>query len=282
MALKNVLGKGIGAILEDVEKAYNNDLLDEDSIQDINLKYIAQNPYQPRKNFDKQAIQDLANSIEQHGLIQPVIVIKQGLDDYILIAGERRLRATKILGKKTIRAIISDLDFSKIRELAIIENIQREDLNPIELAISYSELMKEYKITQEELSKTLKKSRTQITNTLRLLKLTDTTRQNLIDGKLSQGHAKVIIGLDETEETKIVNSIIGQKLSVRETELLVKKLKDKDSPKIEIKKNEINKEVEKIITLLNNQNIIVKNINNKALKITLNKESISKLLLILS
>lgn len=276
MALKSVLGKSIGAILEDVEQAYNNDLVDENNIQNLNLSYIELNPYQPRQHFDEEAIKELSESIKTHGLIQPVIVIKDGLDRYTLIAGERRLRATKLLGSKTIKAIISDLNFAKIRELAIIENIQREDLNPIELATSYEALMKEYKITQEELSKTLKKSRTQITNTLRLLKLSTNTKQNLVEGKLSQGHAKVIIGLQESEEAKIVNSIIGQKLSVRETELLVKKMKDKDTPIKDIKKVEINKNLEKLVLLFERHNIKSK-ISGNDLKLILNNQTILKL-----
>ncbi len=140
----------------------------------------------------------------------------------MLLAGERRLRASKLVGLTTIKAIVADIESKNLRELALIENIQREDLNPIELAIAYKELIEEYKITQDGLSEIIHKSRTQITNTIRLLSLSQQTKNYLAEGVLSQGHAKVLVGLEAKDEETIVNTILGQKLSVRETETLVR------------------------------------------------------------
>ncbi len=226
MAVKRALGRGLGSILDDVENAYSRDLSSsQDLVRDIDVSRISPNPYQPRKYFNEKAIQELGESIKKHGLLQPIIVVKKD-DDYMLLAGERRLRASKDAGLKTIRAIVADIESENLRELALIENIQREDLNPIELAAAYKELIGEYNITQEELSQIIKKSRTQITNTLRLLALQQKTKNLLIQGELSQGHAKILVGLESADEETIVNTIIGQKLSVRETEQLVKKLKN--------------------------------------------------------
>ena len=172
----------------------------------------------------------LFRSIQKHGILQPILVVEKD-GDFVLLAGERRLRASKIAGLENIRAIVADIESEKLRELALIENIQREDLNPIELAKSYSELIGEYKITQEELSEIIHKSRTQITNTLRLLLLSETTQKYICEGKLSQGHAKVMVGLSKDDESRVVQTVLGQKLSVRETEILIRKLKENKSPK---------------------------------------------------
>lgn len=226
MAAKKALGRGLGAIFEDVEDAYSKEMnSSEDLVRKIDVNRILPNPYQPRKYFNEESIKELSESIKKHGLLQPIIIIEKG-GDYVLLAGERRLRAAKEAGLDTIRAIVADKESKNLRELAIIENIQREDLNAIELAVAYKELIEEYSITQEGLSQIIKKSRTQITNTLRLLALSEKTKSFLIEGKLSQGHAKVIIGLGLKDEETAVHTIIGQKLSVRDTELLVKKLKN--------------------------------------------------------
>jgi len=267
MAKKSALGKGLSAILEDVEDAYRQDL-DENSsnsiVKEIYLSSIKPNPYQPRKVFDEEALSNLSHSIKKHGLLQPIVVVKKD-DGFMLIAGERRLRASKLAGLDTIKAIVTDFESENLRELALIENIQREDLNPIELATSYSKLIEEYGITQEELSDIIHKSRTQITNTMRLLRLTPYT-QNLISvGKVSQGHAKVLVGLDEKKERLIVDTIIGQKLSVRDCEELVKKIKatnDVEYPSKIVKKYD-NKEIAKIVDLLKEKGIkSKKNSNN--------------------
>jgi len=230
MAKKNALGKGLSAILEDVEDAYRQDIDDNRSdslVKEIDINSITPNPYQPRKVFEQDALMNLSESIKKHGLLQPIVVVQKE-DGYMLIAGERRLRASKIAGLKSIKAVVTDFESENLRELALIENIQREDLNPIELAHSYSKLIEEYGITQDELSDIIHKSRTQITNTMRLLRLSDKTQRLIQEGKISQGHAKVLVGLDEKKENMIVDTIIGQKLSVRECEELVKRVKGSD------------------------------------------------------
>ncbi|MBV5278387.1 MAG: ParB/RepB/Spo0J family partition protein [Campylobacteraceae bacterium] len=228
MSAKKVLGRGLSAIIEDVEEAYKQDIeQSRNLVREINVDEIIANPYQPRVHFNEVALKELSESIKRHGLLQPIIVVaKDGT--YMLLAGERRLRASKLAGFTKIKAIVADIESKNLRELALIENIQREDLNPLELAIAYKELIEEYKITQDGLSEIIHKSRTQITNTIRLLSLSDKTKEYLVEGTLSQGHAKVLVGLEPKEEETIVNTILGQKLSVRETEALVKKLKTTD------------------------------------------------------
>ncbi|MDR1007871.1 MAG: ParB/RepB/Spo0J family partition protein [Campylobacteraceae bacterium] len=226
---KQALGRGLSAIFEDVEEAYKQEFQHDNSrVQEIDIDKIKPNPYQPRFVFKEDALKDLAASIKKHGLLQPILVIKKD-DDFMLLAGERRLRASQMAGFTTIKAIIADYESEKLRELALIENIQREDLNPIELGRAYQELIDEYNITQDGLSEIIHKSRAQITNTIRLLSLCDRTKHLIAEGKLSQGHAKVIVGLDAIDEETIVNTILGQHLSVRETENLVKQLKSNPS-----------------------------------------------------
>ncbi|EAI3823814.1 ParB/RepB/Spo0J family partition protein [Campylobacter coli] len=221
--------RGLSSLMGDVREVYSRELgLDKNQVSLIEISKITPNPFQPRKTFDEAALNELANSIKEHGLIQPIIVLKKN-DSFILVAGERRLRATQILGKENILAFVSDSDESKLRELALIENIQRENLNPIELANSYKDLIEVYNITQENLAELIHKSRTQITNTLRLLNLDPKTQELIASGKISQGHAKVLVGLDKEDEKVLVDSILGQKLSVRDTERLVQKVKNKEN-----------------------------------------------------
>lgn len=222
---KKALGRGLGAIFEDVEEAYRQEFQqNSSSVKEISIELITPNPYQPRLSFNEEALRELSESIKKHGLLQPIIVIKKD-NGYMLLAGERRLRASKLAGFKNIKAIVADYESEKLRELALIENIQREDLNPIELAKSYQELIDEYNITQEGLREIVHKSRAQITNTIRLLSLSEKTKKLISEGKISQGHAKIIVGLDEKTEETIINTILGQHLSVRETENLVKQVK---------------------------------------------------------
>ena len=237
MAKKSGLGRGLGDILEDIGSNYEsqfNEVIETsdvaDSVAEIDVELIDPNPYQPRKHFDKEKLQELSDSIKRHGLLQPIVVISVD-DRYILIAGERRLRATKLAKLDTIKAIIAqvDLDEIRLRELALIENIQRENINPIELAQSYKELIEVHNITHEELSNIVNKSRSQITNTLRLLNLDPYVQENVIAGKISQGHAKILVGLDNKEQKVLVDTILGQKLSVRELEELVSRVKSKNS-----------------------------------------------------
>jgi len=218
------LGRGLDALLGEVGEAYENEGTQKDSILDINLSEIRPNPYQPRKTFNDESLQELADSIKDDGLIQPIVVVEE-LEGYVLIAGERRFRASKLAKLKTIKAVVLNKDDENIRKIALLENIQRENLNAIELANAYNELINNQDLTQEELAATIHKSRTHITNTLRLLQLSQKTQQALLDKKISAGHAKVLVGLNDKEQELIVNSIIGQKLSVREVEKIIKDMK---------------------------------------------------------
>ena len=238
------LGRGLGDILSEVEEAYKKDLSDIESfdleasgarVEELLVDEISPNPYQPRKHFDEDALHELSLSVQKHGLLQPIVVIEKE-NGYLLIAGERRLRAHKLAKISTIKAIVADADIDdfKLRELALIENIQRENLNAIELANSYAELIEVHSITHDELSSIVHKSRSQITNTMRLLALSTYAKDKLSSGKISQGHAKVLVGLDEKKQKIIIDSIIGQKLSERDAENMVKK--HKSNPSMSIKK----------------------------------------------
>lgn len=266
---KNKLGRGLSSILDDVEDAYRKDVEEDSSIiKELSLELIVPNIHQPRKHFDQNALKDLSDSIVKHGLLQPIVVVQKD-NGYMIIAGERRYRATKLAGLKKIDAIVANYNSKNLRELALIENIQRENLTPLELANSYKELIEEYSITQEELSSIIYKSRSQITNTLRLLSLTPHTQELLNIGKITQGHAKVIVGLDEKTEIMIADTIVGQKLSVRDSEDLIKSIKSSPSKNLE---TEIKKEIQDIKEIKN----IVKKLTDLGFK---TKKSGNKLIL---
>ena len=218
------LGRGLDALLGEIDEAYENEGTQRDEIIEISLKEIRPNPFQPRKTFNDVALSELAESIKKDGLLQP-IVVSEDIDGYVLIAGERRFRASKLAKLKEIRAIVLNSDEQKMRQFALIENIQREDLNAIELASAYGELLKIHDMTHDELAMMIHKSRTHITNTLRLLQLSIKTQKALLEKKITAGHAKVLVGLDDKEQQIVVNSIIGQKLSVREVEAMIKSMK---------------------------------------------------------
>jgi len=222
------LGRGLDALFGEMEDAYDSEGSQNDTILEIALKDIRPNPFQPRKTFNEESLLELAESIKNDGLIQP-IVVKEDIDSYIIIAGERRLRASKLAKLKDIRAIVLNSDEEKMRQFALIENIQREELNSVELAFAYQELLKLHDNTHEELSQKIHKSRAHITNTLRLLQLSAKTQKALIEKKITAGHAKVLVGLDEKQQQLAVNSIIGQKLSVREVEAMVKNMKQEET-----------------------------------------------------
>ena len=259
------LGRGLGELLGEVESAYENSTRSNKSgVFKIEVTAIKANPNQPRKIFDEEKLNDLSESIKEHGLLQPIVVIENGNNSYTLVAGERRLRAHKLANIDKIKAIIIDTDEFKLRELALIENIQRDDLNIIELAYCYAQLLNEHSITHEELSRKVFKSRTSITNTLRLLQLNSYVQQFLASDKISAGHAKIMLGLTNDEQKMVCDSIVGQKLSVRETEKLVKELKEKDieKPKKDKPKDAYN------FTPLNN---IVEKLKENSLKVKVEK-----------
>ena len=243
MAKIQALGSGLGELLGEVQSAYEKNLNEyTESVIELNVDIIKPNPFQPRKTFEQDSLNDLAQSILDHGLLQPILVYDDA-GDFFLIAGERRLRASKIAKKSTIKAIVANdfIDKSRLREVALIENIQRENLNPLELAHSYQELIDDYKITHEDLAKRLKKSRTQITNSLRILELCSYVQDLIAKNKITQGHAKVMVGLTEKDQEVLADSIVGQKLSVRETENLIKNLKQSQSSQKKRAVSNINK-----------------------------------------
>jgi ParB family chromosome partitioning protein len=223
------LGRGLGELLGEIEEAYESEIPSSESVIELPLSQIKPNPYQPRKHFDERSLAELADSIKTYGIIQPIVVVED-IDGYILVAGERRLRASKLAKLKTIRAVIAHIDAEKMRQQALIENIQRDELNVVDLAHAYGELLEVHGITHEELSGMVHKSRAHITNTLRLLQLSKKTLAALKEGKISAGHAKVLVGLSDKEQATYVASIIGQKLSVRDIEAMTKSAKNVAAP----------------------------------------------------
>jgi ParB family transcriptional regulator, chromosome partitioning protein len=217
---RNVLGRGLGALMDDADK-----MLPGAGINEIELSKIEANPFQPRTNFDEETLKELADSIKEIGLIQPITLRKIADDKYQIIAGERRLRAAQMAGLESIPAYIRKAKDEGMLEMALVENIQREDLDSIEIALSYQRLLEELQFTQEELSTRIGKKRSTIANYLRLLKLPAVIQKGLIDKQISMGHARAIINIDDSEtQTLIYNQIIKMGLSVRRVEEIVRNL----------------------------------------------------------
>jgi len=236
---RNTLGRGLGSLLNVSEKKVEESIFDEIQINKIEI-----NKDQPRKSFNVEKIKELSLSIKQHGIIQPITVRRIDNDKFQLISGERRFRASKLIGNKTIPSFIRDTDDKNLLELALIENIQRENLNSIEIAISYKKLIDELKINQEKLGARVGKDRTTINNYLRLLKLPPTIQKGLKDNKIQMGHARSLIAIETSElQLKIYQLILVNKLSVRKTEELVRNLnKQKRSiPKEKSRTNNLEK-----------------------------------------
>lgn len=222
------LGKGLGALIPD-QPISENESKTNDSVSLININLIKANGNQPRKNFDEHKIIQLSESIKEYGIIQPIVLKADG-DTYSIIAGERRWRAAKIAGIKEVPAIIMDLSDKEILEVSLIENIQRQDLNPIEEALAYKRLIEDFKLTQEELSNRIGKSRTSVTNLLRLLNIDDRVKDYLIDGVISEGHARALLSLENKDvQYELAQEIIDEGLSVRQTEKLIKNVSNKKS-----------------------------------------------------
>ena len=246
MAVKrNGLGKGLDSLIpnknekkpktsakiDDREKK-EEEVLESGEIM-VKINQVEPNRDQPRKDFDEDALVELADSIKQFGILQPLIVQKKK-DYYEIIAGERRWRAAKIAGVKEVPVIVKEFTDQEIVEISLIENIQRENLNPIEEAMAYKRLLEEFNLKQDEVAERVSKSRTAVTNSMRLLKLSPRVQQMIVDDMISTGHARALLAIDDEEQQYILaNKIFDEKLSVRETEKLVKALKN---PKKEIKK----------------------------------------------
>lgn len=200
--------------------------------QKIKLSLIEPNREQPRKNFDEEALQELSDSIKQYGIIQP-LVVKKNADYYEIIAGERRWRAAKMAGLKEVPVIIKEYTDQEIVEISLIENIQRENLNPIEEAIAYKRLLDEFHLKQEEVAKRVAKSRTTVTNSLRLLKLDERVQQMVINEKLTSGHVRALLSIeDKNAQCEVAKKVFDEKLSVRDTEKLVKLVLSPKVPKV--------------------------------------------------
>ena len=220
MATKKGLGKGLGALLS-VDGIPETQ---KDSVVELKINDISPNSEQPRKRFNEEALQELADSIKENGVIQPIIVSKRGTG-YRIVAGERRWRASRLAGMKVIPAIVRDLTDQQTMEQALIENIQRQDLNPLEEAFAMDNLMKEHGLTQEALAKKLGKSRPAIANTLRLINIDESLQDFIRNGDLSAGHARALLAItDKEEQKKAADVVMIKEMSVRETEEYVKKI----------------------------------------------------------
>lgn len=243
MAVKKGLGKGLGNLIPDsdkeaqktkvVEKVVEKKVIVKEPAETIvKINEVEPNKNQPRRTFDEDALLELAESIKQHGVIQPLIVKKRD-KYYEIIAGERRWRAAKMAGLKEIPIVIKDLSDQEIMEVALIENIQREDLNPIEEAQAYQRLIKEYNYKQDELAERVSKSRVAVTNSMRLLKLDERVQKMIIDDMISAGHARALLAITDSEKQyTIAMKVFDEKLSVRETEKLIKNLDKQVKPKV--------------------------------------------------
>lgn len=245
------LGKGLDSLIpnaigENKKKNYEEKTeqnVNKESEKSIKITMIEPNRDQPRKNFDEDTLQELADSIKQFGLIQPILVQDRN-DHYEIIAGERRWRAAKMAGLKEVPVIIRNLSEQEIVEISLIENIQRENLNPIEEAQAFKRLLTEFNLKQDEVAERVSKSRTAVTNSMRLLKLCQEVQQMVIDEMISTGHARAILSIEDPEEQyMIAQKIFDEKLSVRDVEKLVKNL---NKPKAEKQKQEIHKSLEYI------------------------------------
>ena len=238
---KKGLGKGLDSLIPDnksmksvtSEKTVESkeDAAAKSGVQVMKINEVEPNRDQPRKNFDEDALLELSDSIKQFGVLQPLLVRKRK-DYYEIIAGERRWRAAKLAGVKEVPVIEKEYTDQEILEICLIENIQRENLNPIEEAIAYKRLLEEFNLKQDEVAERVSKSRTAVTNSMRLLKLSDKVQQMIIDDMISTGHARALLAIDDPElQYTLANKIFDEKLSVRETEKLVKEIKNPKKPK---------------------------------------------------
>lgn len=241
---KQALGRGLSALLKDP----NNDIQSAQdtnadkvigNIVELDLDFIEVNPFQPRTNFSEESLRELATSVKELGIIQPITVRKVGLNKYQLVSGERRFRASKLLGLETIPAYVRIANDQESLEMALVENIQRQDLDPIEIALSYQRLIDEINLTQEQMSERVGKKRSTITNYLRLLKLDPIIQTGMRDGFISMGHGRALIAIeDQSVQLDIYEKILSNKLSVRETENLIRTYNTSEEIEIPAKKAE--------------------------------------------
>lgn len=242
--IKKGLGRGLESLFAMYEEEVGNEKItneepkkekaeQKNGVVELDISSVKPNPNQPRKNFDEEALNDLAKSIKVHGVIQPIVVNNQGDGTYLIIAGERRYRASKIAGLTKIPAVVKNYTEKQIKEISIIENLQREDLNPIESARAIKQLMEEYKLTQEEVSERIGKSRSNIANILRLLSLYPDVIKMVEDGRLSAGHARCLVVVDNSfDQIKLANMAVKAKWNVRDLEKAVKKAQNPTSTSV--------------------------------------------------
>lgn len=230
---KKGLGKGMGSFFDSEDVSEITASPSEGATQELSLSEIEPNKNQPRKTFDKEKIQALANSIKEQGIIQPIVVTKQNNGRYMIVAGERRWRAAKAAGLKKVPVVVKEYTQEQIAQIALVENLQREDLNPVEEAQGYRSLLEEYSLTQEAVSSITGKSRSAIANSIRLLSLDNDAQELLIEGKISSGHARALLSVEDSALRKqLTERIISENLNVRQAEAAAKAIqKKKPSPK---------------------------------------------------
>lgn len=262
------LGKGLGNLIRESEEDENvvvKEVVKEVVVKEpgemkVRLSQIEPNREQPRKVFDEDALIELSESIKQYGVLQPLLVQKKD-KYYEIIAGERRWRAAKLAGVKEVPVIIKDYSTQEVMEIALIENIQREDLNPIEEAQAYQRLIKDYRLKQDEVAEKVSKSRAAITNSLRLLKLDERVQEMVMEGKLSNGHARAIIGIEDGDQQyQVARKIFDEQMSVRETEKLMKNLNRPEKPEKQKPQNDfVYRDIEEKMNKIMGTKVVIKN-----------------------
>ena len=273
---KGGLGKGLSNLINVEEEKKEDNVVVKEVIKEVKvpaetkvrLSLIEPNKDQPRKAFDEDALIELSESIKQYGVLQPLLVQKKD-NYYEIIAGERRWRAAKLAGVKEVPVVIKDYSTQEVMEIALIENIQREDLNPIEEARAYQRLIKDYRLKQDEVAEKVSKSRAAITNSLRLLKLDERVQDMVIEGKISSGHARTIISIDDKDKQYMVaQKIFDEKLSVREVEKLMKSLEAPEKKEKKIPANDfVYRDLEQKLKNIIGTQVVIKNKSNNKGKI---------------
>ena len=279
MAMKKGLGKGLDSMIPEKKTKAEMKEVQDKALAEIKISEIDPNIGQPRKSFNEDELLELAESIKIHGVIQPIILTKRG-KRYEIIAGERRWRASKLAGLTKIPAVIREYTDKEIMEVSLIENIQRQDLNPIEEAVAFKNLIDEYKMKQDDLAERVSKSRSAITNALRLLKLDDKVKAMLAEGLISTGHARAILAVEDKNKQQILATrIFDEKLSVRETEKLVKQILENKESKKEEKSSEklIYKKLEDSLKSIIGSKVSIKGKDNGKGKIEIDYYSIEEL-----
>lgn len=278
------LGKGLDTLIPP-KKETKKEIVEVKKIEEfIDINKIEPNKEQPRKSFNEDSLIELSESIKQHGIVQPLVVTKK--DDYFeIIAGERRWRAAKKAGLKEVPVVVKDYSPQEIMEIALIENIQREDLNPVEEAMAYQRLIKEYDLKQDEVAERVSKSRTTITNSLRLLKLDDRVQDMLIQESISSGHARALLAVKEGDEQyNLAMKIFDEKLSVRETEKLIKslnKVKSEKPKKKELANDFVYRDLEEKLKMITGTKVVINRKTEKSGKIEIeyyNQEDLEKII----